>query len=67
MTGKIVSWPNRGRDRPTQPKEKVPSDPNGSGQVLPELDVADFNDVAENQAQADLGGGAQTAEAQPGG
>ena len=61
MTGKIVSWPNRGRDRPTQPKEKVPSYPNRSGQALPELDAA------ENQAQADLAGGAQTSDAQPGG
>ena len=59
-------WPNRGRDRPTQPKEKVPSYPNGSIQVLPYLDVADCNDAAENQAQVDLSGGAQT-DAQPGG
>lgn len=56
-------WPNRGRDRPTQPKVKVPSVPIGNGQVLvPELDF-----TAENQFQADLPGGAQTADAQPGG
>ena len=61
MTGKIVSWPNRGRDRPTQRKEKVPSYPNGSGHVLPEFEAA------ENQAQADLAGGVQTADTQPGG
>ena len=64
MTGKIVAWPNRGRDRPTQPKEKVPRDPVGNGQVLvPELDIINCNDAIENQAQA----GAQTADAQPGG
>ena len=62
MTGKIVKWPNRGRDRPTQPKEKVPSYRNGSGQALPELVFA-----IENQAQADLTGGAQIADVQPGG
>jgi hypothetical protein len=62
MTGKIVSLPNRGRDRPTQPKEKIPSDPNGSGQALPEVDVVNCNDNAEN-----LLGGAQTADAHPGG
>ena len=59
MTGKIVKWPNRGRDRPTQPKEKVPSYRNGSGQALPELVFA-----TENQAQA---GGAQISDVQPGG
>ena len=67
MTGKIVSWLNRGRDRPTQPKEKVPSNPNGSGLALPELDVPGCNDAAENQAQADLAAGSQAVAAQPGG
>ena len=47
-----MKWPNRGRDRPTQQREKVPSYPNGSGQALPELDVTDCNDSAENQVQA---------------
>ena len=62
MTGKIVKWPNRGRDRPTQPKEKVPSDSIGNGQVLvPELVFT------ENQGQADLPGGVQISDAQPGG
>ena len=62
MTGKIVKWPNRGRDRPTQPKEKVPSVLIGNGQVLlPKVDFAVCNDAG------DLSGGAQTADAQPGG
>ena len=70
MTGKVVKWPNRGRDRPTQPREKVPCNPMGSGQAL---DVANCNDAVENQAHADLegsanpeSGGVQVVAAQPG-